>query len=170
LSETRWVVLGRIVGHHGLRGELKLFSYTAPPERIFDYRIWRLKAADGREIELKRINGRVQGKALIVSLPGVLDRDAALAWMDAEVSVARAALPPLAQGEFYWADLEGLEVVTLEGVSLGKVSHLLSTGANDVMVVRDAERERLLPFVPGQWVQQVDLAAGRIVVDWDPAF
>jgi len=90
--------------------------------------------------------------------------------MDAEVSVARAALPPLAQGEFYWADLEGLEVVTLEGVSLGKVSHLLSTGANDVMVVRDAERERLLPFVPGQWVQQVDLAAGRIVVDWDPAF
>ncbi|THD12095.1 ribosome maturation factor RimM [Metallibacterium scheffleri] len=170
MSETRWVVLGRVVGQHGLRGELKLFSYTAPPERIFDYRVWRLKAADGREIELKRINGRVQGKALIVSLPGVLDRDAALAWMDAEVSVARAALPPLAQGEFYWADLEGLEVVTLEGVSLGKVSHLLSTGANDVMVVRDAERERLLPFVPGQWVQQVDLAAGRIVVDWDPAF
>lgn len=165
-------MLGRIVGHHGLRGELKLYSYTAPPEQIFDYRTWRLKAADGREMELKRINGKTHGKTLTISLPGVLDRDAAAAaaWMDAEISVARAALPPLAEGEFYWADLEGLEVVTLEGASLGKVSHLISTGANDVMVVRDAERERLLPFVPGQWVQQVDLAAGRIVVDWDPAF
>ncbi|WP_297900138.1 ribosome maturation factor RimM [Metallibacterium sp.] len=170
MSETRWVVLGRIVGHHGLRGELKLYSYTEPPEQIFSYRAWRLRAADGRETELQRVNGKRHGKALIISLPEVLDRDAAAVWMDAEIGVARDALAPLPEGEFYWADLEGLEVITLEGVSLGRVSHLISTGANDVMVVRDSERERLLPFVPGQWVQQVDVAAGRIVVDWDPAF
>lgn len=170
MSETRRVVLGRIVGLHGVRGELKLHSYTEPVERIFSYTPWRLQAADGRELELRQPRGRQHGKALLFSLPGVSDRDAAAVWLEAEISVARGALPPPRPDEWYWTDLEGLEVVTLEGVSLGRISHLMATGANDVMVVRDAERERLLPFVTGQWVKQVDLGAGRITVDWDPAF
>jgi 16S rRNA processing protein RimM len=82
----------------------------------------------------------------------------------------RDLLPPPAPGEFYWVDLEGLEVVTTESVLLGRVSHLFSTGANDVMVVKDGERERLVPFVQGPYVQSVDFDAGRIVVDWDPEF
>lgn len=170
MSETRWVVLGRIVGLHGIRGELKLHSYTEPAEHIFSYHPWRLQMANGREMELQRVRGRQHGKALLFNLPGVTDRDAAAAWLDADIRVARTALPPAGTDEWYWTDLEGLEVVNLEGVSLGRVSHLMATGANDVMVVRDAERERLLPFVTGQWVKQVDLAAGRITVDWDPAF
>jgi len=78
-------------------------------------------------------------------------------------------LPAPAAGEYYWADLVGLKVVTTEGVELGQVEHMMATGANDVMVVK-GERERLLPFLPGRFVNEVDLAGGRIVVDWDPDF
>jgi 16S rRNA processing protein RimM len=79
-------------------------------------------------------------------------------------------LPAAKPGEYYWCDLEGLEVVTVEGRSLGKVSHLVATGANDVLVVNDAERERLIPFLVGQFVTQVALEGARITVDWDVDF
>ncbi len=79
-------------------------------------------------------------------------------------------MPQAKPGEYYWSDLEGVEVVTGDGVSLGRVSHLIATGANDVLVVRDAKRERLIPFLLGQFVTRVDLDADRIEVDWDPDF
>ena len=114
--------------------------------------------------------GRAHGKGLVDELPGVADRDAAAALVGTEIWVARSALPKAKPGEYYWSDLEGLEVVTTEGVSLGKVSHLVATGANDVLVVKDAMRERLIPFLIGQFVTDVDLDAGRLAVDWDPEF
>ena len=89
-------------------------------------------------------------------LPG-----AATALRGTEILVPREALPPPAPGEYYWVDLEGLRVVTVEGVTLGEVSHLLSTGANDVMVVR-GERERMLPFVQPDYVKSVDFESGTI--------
>ncbi len=104
------------------------------------------------------------------ALPGVGDRDAAADLIGAEIWVRRSALPRAKRGEYYWVDLEGADVVTTEGVVLGKVSHLFATGANDVMVVRDGERERMIPFVLKKFVHEVDLNAGRITVDWDPDF
>lgn len=89
--------------------------------------------------------------------------------MGAEVFVSRSLLPATAPGEFYWNDLEGLRVRTIEGVELGTVSHLFATGANDVLVVK-GERERLVPFIRDSVVREIDIAAGTIVVDWDPEF
>ncbi|KAG1519213.1 hypothetical protein G6F51_014779 [Rhizopus arrhizus] len=86
-----------------------------------------------------------------------------------EVYVARSALPPPKPDEYYWVDLEGLDVKTTEGVALGQVSHLFSTGANDVVVVR-GDRERMIPFVQPDFVKSVDFAANLVVVDWDPEF
>lgn len=106
---------------------------------------------------------------MVAKLPGCNDRDAAAKLVGATIQVPRSALPKPKRGEYYWTDLEGLAVVTVEGVDLGKVSHLFATGANDVLVVR-GERERLIPFVTGQFVKDVDLKAGRITVDWDADF
>lgn len=168
-ANERLVLLGRVVGVHGVRGELKLESYTEPRTQIFRYLPWRIRsAADEKTIEA--CHGRAQGRGLVAELPGIADRDAALALVGTEIWVARSALPAAKPGEFYWSDLEGLEVVTLDKVSLGRVSHLIATGANDVMIVRDGERERLIPFLPGRFVSEVDLAAGRMTVDWDPEF
>jgi 16S rRNA processing protein RimM len=83
--------------------------------------------------------------------------------------VPRSALPPPAAGEYYWVDLEGLRVVNVEGVDFGTVSHLFSTGANDVLVAR-GERERMIPFVQPDFIRSVDFDAGVVTVDWDPDF
>lgn len=163
------VLLGRIAGVHGVRGELKLESYTEPRAQIFRYQPWLLRSGSG-ETSVEGCRGRAHGKGLVAELPGVADRDAAAALVGTEIWVARSALPKAKPGEYYWSDLEGLEVVTTEGVSLGKVSHLVATGANDVLVVKDAMRERLIPFLIGQFVTDVDLDAGRLAVDWDPEF
>jgi 16S rRNA processing protein RimM len=165
----RSLLLGKIVGLSGVQGAVKLESYTEPRMRLFAYQPWRLKVA-GTEREISGVRGREQGKGIVASLPDVTDREAAALLVGAEIWVARSALPKAKRGEFYWTDLEGLNVVTLHGVALGRVSHLFSTGANDVLVARDGERERLIPFVLERFVHEVDLDAGRIVVDWDPEF
>ena len=168
-GSEKFVLLGKIVGVFGLRGELKLESYTEPRVQIFSYQPWLLRSASGDK-QIDQCRGRTQGKGLVAELPGIIDRDAAVALVGAEIWVARSAMPQAKPGEYYWSDLEGLEVVTVDGVSLGRVSHLVATGANDVLVVKDAKRERLIPFLLGQFVTKVDLDADRITVDWDPEF
>lgn len=166
----RRILLGRVLGAFGLRGELKIESWTQPRVAIFGYQPWTLRDAQGRERELHGVRGRESGKFLMGQFPDVNDRDAAEALRGTEIYVGRAALPPPSPGEYYWVDLEGLRVVTVDGVSLGTVSHLFSTGANDVLVARDDERERMIPFLQPQFVTSVDFDAGVVTVDWDPDF
>lgn len=177
-AATRRVLIGRIVGLYGVQGWLKIESWTEPRTRIFDYQPWLLTSAPpvdqhgpgAAAWEVKDVKGRAQGKGLVCSLPEVADRERAAALIGTDIYVARELLPSPEKDEYYWVDLEGLAVTTMEGVALGRVSHLFATGANDVMVVRDEKRERLVPFVQGSYVRSVDLAAGTIVVDWDPEF
>lgn len=165
-DDARRVSLGRVVGPHGVRGWVKVESWTRPRENILGFACWHLAGA-AEERAYRVLDGRHPGKALAARLEGVDDRDAALALAGLEIRVRRDALPPAEEGEYYWWDLEGLRVETPNGVTLGVVDHLVETGANDVLVVR-GERERLIPFVPGEVVIDVDLEAGRLRVDWDP--
>lgn len=163
------VVLGRISGIHGVRGEVKVFSETRERAAILDYPLWQLRLAGGWKA-VRLLGGHVQGSGVVVArLEGVEDRDQARALIGTEIAVRREELPPAEPGTYYWADLEGLTVVNLEGVVLGTVSHLFETGANDVLVVVDGERERLIPYTR-EAVKQVDLQARTIRVDWDPEF
>lgn len=167
MNEER-VVLGRIEGLFGVKGWVKVFSYTEPRHNIAAYTQWDLQHDAGRmSATVEACEAR--GKGIVAKLLGVDDRDVAALWVGAEISVLRETLPEPEPGRYYWADLEQLEVRTVSGVSLGRVHHLLATGANDVLVVR-GERERLIPFVEGQAVKKVDLDQGVITVDWDPEF
>ncbi|TKR33667.1 ribosome maturation factor RimM [Luteimonas gilva] len=170
MSETeRRVLLGRIVGAFGVRGELKLESFTEPKAAIFRYQPWTLRDAQGRERALQGARGRETPKGVVMTLPEVADRDVAEALRGTEVWVPRSALPPPKDGEYYWIDLEGLRVVNADGIEFGRVSHLFSTGANDVLVVQ-GERERMIPFLMPDYVVSIDFDAGLVVVDWDPDF
>lgn len=162
------VVIGRIVGLYGVQGWLRIHSYTRPPQGILEYRQW-LVARSGSWQPMELADGRRHGKGLLAKLEGISGREEARARIGCDIAIPRAILPPLPEGEYYWADLVGLRVRTLEGVDLGRVDHLLETGSNDVIVVV-GDRERLIPFVPGRDIVTVDLDAGQICVDWDPEF
>jgi 16S rRNA processing protein RimM len=164
----RRVVVGKIAGVFGVKGWVKVHSYTDPPENILHYSPWQISSRDETR-EIKLVDGQRHGNSVIAKLEGVITRDQAILLRSWQISVARDQFPKLPDGEYYWADLVGLEVRLLSGTVLGKVTNMMATGANDVMVVQ-GERERLIPFVTGEFVKEVDLAKGLISVDWDPDF
>ena len=159
------VVLGRISGLFGVRGWVKVFSYTEPREAVLDYDRWLLSGKNGWQ-EATVAEGQRHGKTVIVRINGYDDRDQAAGLIGTEIGVPRDELPETDSDHYYWSDLEGLCVVHRDGTELGKVDHLLETGANDVMVVK-GETERLVPFVMDKVVLGVDLAKGEIRVDWE---
>ena len=169
LAADKHVLIGRIHGAFGVRGEIKLESFTEPKSAVLRYQPWTLRDAQGRERELPGARGRDTAKGIVATLPGVEDRDAAEALRGTEVWVPRALLPPPGNGEYYWVDLEGMRVLNTDGIAFGTVSHLFSTGANDVLVVQ-GERERMLPFLQPDVIRSVDFEAGTITVDWDADF
>ena len=169
------VTLGKVVGVFGIKGWVKVQSFSSPLENVFSYKAWTLELPDHTLKQIKLREGRNQGKGLVAALEGVNDRESAQLLVGAEIRVGKDKLPQLEAGEYYWYQLEGLDVMTGDGVLLGKVSHLMETGANDVLVVRACqgsldERERLIPYLPDQVVTSVALGDGRITVDWDPEF
>jgi 16S rRNA processing protein RimM len=158
---------------HGVRGWVKVISYTEPRAALLDYKEC-VVGKPGAWAPATLAEGRMQGKTLLVRLEGTHDRDAAARHVGADIAVARDRLPETAPGEYYWADLEGLQVRHRDGRILGRVAYLLATGAHDVIVVQGDNgadgaggREVLIPFVPGQYVRHVDLDRAVIDVDWE---
>ena len=165
------IQLGRINGAYGVKGWVKVFSQTRPMEDILKYRQWQLEMRPGSGIRttVQVLAGRRQGKGIVAQISGCSNRDQAAAMRGISISVDAGELESLDEGEYYWRDLIGLTVSNQQDVELGQVSNLLETGNNDVLVV-SGERERLIPYLPGSSVISVDLAAGRMLVDWDADF
>jgi 16S rRNA processing protein RimM len=160
------MALGYISAVHGIKGWVKVHSWTRPLEAILEYQPWLL-GEDKTPVTI--VDGRKQGKGLAALLPGFQDREQAVTLVGTQIFVRRDQLPATEADEYYWSDLEGLDVHTTEGQVLGRVEKLMETGANDVLVIR-GNREHLIPFIQGQYVKRVDLEAGLIEVDWDPEF
>lgn len=146
---------------------MKVQSYTEHAAGLFDYRRWIVGSGE-RSKPLELESGREQGRTLAAKMRGIDDREAAAAEVGKLIHVEAEQLPVLAEGEYFWHQLEGLEVETLDGTPLGTVDHLFETGANDVLVVT-GEKETLVPYVSGV-VREIDLEAGVMRVDWDPEF
>jgi 16S rRNA processing protein RimM len=171
----RWVELGRIGAPFGLAGWVHVSSFTQPREGLLEYREWALRPESGERRLHRLVEGHPQGERLVVRLEGVENRDAAALLTGAWVEVERAELPPTGDREYYRADLIGLEVENLEGIALGRVAYFIDAPAGAVMVVveeRDtaetgtgSRREHWILADPAR-LRRVDLAAGRIVVDW----
>lgn len=167
-------IIGRISAVFGVKGWVKVHSFTEPMDNILGYKRWTL-SLNGVRRQYDVLEGRPQGRGLVARLRGVDDRDQAQALCGAEILIGREELPDLPEGEYYWYQLEGLVVTTVNGQRLGVVDHLMETGANDVLVVRgDAQsvdqRERLIPYLPEQVVTEINLTEGSLIVDWDPDF
>lgn len=168
------VTVGRITAVYGVRGWVKVHSYTEPMDNILQFGQWWLQGQGGWEpLEIDR--GRRHGKGLIAHIEGVDDREVAARYCQRDIAIRRDAMPQLQEGEFYWHQLQGLRVISrFDGreQDFGTVIRMMETGANDVLVVRGGEdgRERLIPYLPGEFVTDIDLDAGVITVAWDPSF
>ncbi|HEC13534.1 MAG TPA: ribosome maturation factor RimM [Acidiferrobacteraceae bacterium] len=161
------ITLGRIAGVFGVKGWLKVFSYTRPKQAIFDYKQWYLSTSIGDKA-YRLVSGRSQGKGLVASLQGCDDRDGAAQLVGANITVCAEDLPALAKGDYYWHQLIGLKVVNRDKKEFGVVASMLATGANDVMVVQ-GDRERLIPYTP-EVIDKIDMDDGVVVVNWDADF
>jgi 16S rRNA processing protein RimM len=170
------LVVGRITTVFGVRGWVKVHSYTEQVEMLCSYKPWLIATASGIQ-QLEIDDWRRQGDSLVAHIKGIDDRDLAQAWCGNDIMIDKSNLADLSSDDYYWHQLEGLAVIAQhEGqqVRLGVVKSLLETGANDVLVVKgDSEsidrEERLIPYVD-EFVVKVDLAEQRIDVNWDPAF
>jgi 16S rRNA processing protein RimM len=170
------VEVGRVIDALGIKGWIKVQPYAADPQALFSSRRWFLQPPDTPRPAAKpmprllRITAaRDHGEGVVAQAQEVPDRSAAEALKGARIFVSRASFPTAEDGEYYWVDLLGLAVVNRQGDTLGRVADLMDTGAHSVLRVvddrTDPPTERLIPFVAA-YVDQVETAAGRILVDW----
>jgi|SRR5690554_1039781 len=174
---TRKICLGRLGAPYGLKGWIRLISFTEPRDNLLSYKTFHAKPPGGEhngrpERQLQMDAARVHGKGLIGHLHGFDSPEAVRELTGLELYVDSEILPDLDAGDYYWHQLTGLQVSNAAGQVLGQVQSLLETGANDVLIVEPTadsvdDQERLIPWVPDTVVQKVDLAAGIILVDWE---
>lgn len=164
-EDSERVIIGRVVGVHGIKGWLRILSYTRPRENIFTYSPWHLHGEDSEDRTFELLDGRRQGKGLIAALEGITDRDRATGLVNANISIGREQLDVPAPGEYYWHDLLGAEVFNQHAELLGRVTEILETGANDVLVVEGEDRQ-LIPFIEPDYIKEVDIDRRIIRVVW----
>jgi len=167
------MAVGKITGCYGIKGWVKIHSYTDPQENFLGF--GQLQLRRGRALEPVEFDaGRRQGRGLVAHIVGVDDRDVAESYRGLEILASADSLPDLEEGDYYWHQLQGLQVWCSQGGErelLGTVDYLIETGGNDVLVVKASDqsiddRERLIPYLPDDVVTRVDLEQGVIEVDW----
>ena len=159
--------MGRIVGPFGVQGWIKVKPFTEEPGGLGEFARWLVAGAEGwREIDIEDF--ALHSKGPVAKLAGCDDRESAERLRNRDVAVRRAELDEPEDGSLYWVDLIGLEVVSEQGESLGRVEGLFETGATSVMVVKGV-KERMIPFVL-DYVKAIDREAKRITVDWKPDY
>lgn len=175
MSTSNPVIVGSLGAVYGIKGWLKVNSYTQDAESIFEYQPW-LIGSTGKTREVQVTEWRRHNKSLIVKLEGFDVREQSQTLTGLEISVQADQLPELEGDEHYWRDLIGMKVVNRSGYDMGQVSDLMETGSNDVLVVKAnlkdgfGKKERLIPFIESQVIDRVDSETQTITVDWDPGF
>jgi len=165
--DRNFVVAGKIGSTYGIKGWLKVHSYTEEPLQILKYKPWYLsQGSDWQVYELE--DGRAHGKGIVVKLVGIENPEIARTLTGKNIAIKREQLVSLPAGEYYWADLEGLNVIDQKGQTLGQIIYMMATGSNDVIVIKDARgKEHAIPYLPGRVVKKVDLEQRIMFVDWD---
>ncbi|MCY4148711.1 MAG: ribosome maturation factor RimM [Gammaproteobacteria bacterium] len=158
------IVIGRIVGHHGLKGWVKVDSFTRPREQFREYQTI-LVGKKGTWKQVRIEEHKAHSRNLLIRLGECESREQAEPVIGADIAIEHDQLTELSEGEYYWIDLIGLSAVNLQGAELGTISRIIETGANDVIVAQSGQAEILIPWIPDV-IRNVDLEERLIVVDW----
>lgn len=167
-NSTDWLVVGRFGRTHGIKGFITVHSFTDPRDNILHYTDWHVYLAKQWQ-PLKIVRLEVNDKSILAQIEGYREREQVASLTNAEIAVSRTQLPTLQPGEYYWHELIGMQVVNQQGQPFGKVIEIMPTGANDVLVV-EGEKRYLIPYLPGQFVKEINASQRIITVDWDMDF
>lgn len=162
---TNYVIVGQIGSTYGIRGWLKILSYTELVNNITAFNPWYIDGIHGWKA-IKVEDCKEHGKGVIAKLAGYNNPEEARLLSGKKIAILRSQLPALPRDEYYWSDLKGLTVIDQHGETLGKVIYLMETGSNDVLVVKGT-KEHAIPYLPGEVVTSIDLAKGEMIVNWE---
>lgn len=162
------VIMGRFAKPHGVRGWIKVVSFTDPIENLLDYKIWQVQHRSASQIVTMQ-SGKICGPFLIVKLEGIENPETVKYYTNGFIAIERGALPSLKEGEYYWSDLIGLRVISVDGLNFGTVTSLIETTSNDVLIVKDRHHERVIPYI-SKVVKSVNVEENSIIVDWEADF
>ena len=166
MEDDKKIYLGKITGVHGIKGWLKIQSFSSPPENILNYPSWII-TNKGEEDFYSIEQGRKQNNKIVVKLENIDDRNTAESLINSKIQILRSDLPKLSNENYYWSDLVGLSVLNSEEKVIGKIESLIETGANDVMVIITLKDERILiPFVMHEIIKEVSVELNYIKIDW----
>jgi 16S rRNA processing protein RimM len=163
-----WIVIGRFGRPHGIKGFITVHSFTEPRDNILRYTDWHAYVnKQWQTLNLVRVE--MNEKFILAQVEGYQEREQVAALSNIEIAVTRDQLLPLQEGEYYWHDLIGMKVVSQQGILLGTVKEIMPTGTNDVLVVA-GDKRHLIPYLPGQFILDINSDQRLITVDWDVDF
>ena len=166
MKSDKKILVGKISNPNGIKGWVKVISFTDPIENILSYKQWIISDKETEKTYYLE-DSRVQGNKIVIKLENVNDRNDAALLKNLQIQVNRSDLPELDQNSYYWEDLVDFNVIDIKGNHVGKVDSLFRTGSNDVLVIIDETKERLLvPFIMEEVIKYVDLAKELISIDW----
>lgn len=164
-EELDYIVIAKFGAVHGIHGWISVYAYTEHHEDIFKYQPWFINR-QSQWLHIQIVEHKIYQKGFLAKIKGIETREEARTFTGSTVNIPKSALPKLALNEYYWSDLIGLDVINQKGDFLGKVTQLIATGANDVLIVKNL-KEHAIPFLPGSVIQKVDLPNQKIIVDWE---
>ena len=165
-DHSDFIVIGKFVGVYAVRGWLKVLSFTRPKTNILTYTPWFIKRVGGQWQQLCLQESTQQGKHLIASLVGVADREQAMEFVGSEIAASKEQLPSAQEGEFYWHQLIGMQVLNITDEPLGIVTDMFETGRHDLLVVEQSKQRYLIPYVLDVYIKEVDIDLRVMRVDW----
>lgn len=167
-KNTDWIVVGRFGRPHGIKGFITIHSFTEPRDNILSYTDWHAYIAkQWQPLKIEQIE--TTNKSILAKIEGFHEREHLSSLTNVDLAISRTQLPSLTQGEYYWHQLVGMQVTNQQGIVFGKVTEIMPTGSNDVLVI-EGERRHLIPYLPGQFIIDVDMDKNLISVDWDMDF
>ncbi len=167
-NQGNWIIVGRFGRPHGIKGFVTVHSFTEPYDNILRYTDWHAFIQNQWQ-PLKILNVQMQSKSIVAQVEGYPEREQVARLTNIDIAVCKDQLDKLESGEYYWHQLIGMNVVNTKGEAFGKVSEIIPTGSNDVLVVQ-GEKRHLVPYLPGQFILDINTSQQLITVDWDMDF
>ena len=166
--QDEWVIVGRFGRPHGIKGFVSVYSFTEPSDNILSYSDWHVSLNHSWQ-PIKILSVQIHNKTIVAQIEGYPERESVALLTNVEIAIRKEQLASLAPDEYYWHQLIGMKVINQQAQEFGLIIEIMPTGSNDVLVVQ-GEKRHLIPYLPGQFIIEINDKSQTMIVDWDMDF